>query len=246
MVAERVGGGPAGVPPGASAGNADGAELSPAARLQILTTEHWSLLATRGMTWNEAFSRAQMFLSALSGGIVALALASQAMGFGSGFIVFALLLLPVLLFLGLATFVRLVDINNEDNLWVAGMNILRRAYLDAAPDLERYFVSGAYDDEASIMRTFGATAGSGAFVHGFVTTPGMLAVVDAVLAAVFAGTVAVALKLDTGVVLGIGVIVFLISIALLVAYQFRAVVLPWRKYEPRFPAPPEHQGRGEG
>jgi hypothetical protein len=205
-------------------------------RLQILTTEHWSLLATRSMTWNEAFSRAQMFLSALSGGIVALALASQAMGFGSGFIIFALLLLPVLLFLGLATFVRLVDINNEDNLWVAGMNILRHAYLDAAPDLEQYFVSGANDDEASIMRTFGATPGSGAFVHGFVTTPGMLAVVDAMLAAVLAGAVAIALKLDTPFVLGIGVVAFVVSIVLLVAYQFRSVVIPWRKYHPRFPA----------
>ena len=238
MVAERVGGGPEGAPLAAS-GIAEGAELSPSARLQILTTEHWSLLATRSMTWNEAFSRAQMFLSALSGGIVALALASQAMGFGSGFIVFALLLLPVLLFLGLATYARLVEINKEDNLWVAGMNILRRAYMDAAPELERYFISGAYDDEASIMRTFGATPGSGAFVHGFVTTPGMLAVVDAVLASVLAGTVAIALKFDTALVLGIGVIVFLVSIALLVAYQFRAVVIPWREYKPRFPAPPK-------
>ncbi len=242
MVVERVGGGSSGVPPvSGSAGDGADAELPPAARLQILTTEHWSLLATRGMTWNEAFSRAQMFLSALSGGIVALALASQAMGFGSGFIVFALLLLPVLLFLGLATFVRLVDINNEDNLWFAGMNILRRAYLDAAPDLERYFISGAYDDEASIMRTFGATPGSGAFVHGFVTTPGMLAVVDAVLAAVLAGTVAIALNLNTAIVLIIGVAVFLVSIALLVAYQFRSVVIPWRAYKPRFPAPPKGQ-----
>ncbi len=73
IVAERVGGGPDGKPPGVIGGTTEVAQLSPAARLQILTTEQWSLLATRGMTWNEAFSRAQMFLSALSGGIVALA-----------------------------------------------------------------------------------------------------------------------------------------------------------------------------
>ena len=103
---------------GPLAAGSDG--ITPAIRLQILSTEHWSLLATRSMTWNEAFSRAQMFLSALSGGIVALALASQAMGFGPGFIVFALLLLPVLLFLGLATFVRLVDINSEDGKFLGG------------------------------------------------------------------------------------------------------------------------------
>jgi hypothetical protein len=38
-----------------------GPSLPPALRLQILTTEHWSLLSTRALTWNEAFSRATMF-----------------------------------------------------------------------------------------------------------------------------------------------------------------------------------------
>ena len=65
---------------------ADGGEgsLPPALRLQILTTEHWSLLSTRGLSWNEAFSRATMFLSVLSGAVVALALVAQATAFGEG------------------------------------------------------------------------------------------------------------------------------------------------------------------
>ena len=40
-------------------------------RAQFLTTEHWSLLATRSMSWNEAFSRTSMFLSTLSAATVA-------------------------------------------------------------------------------------------------------------------------------------------------------------------------------
>jgi hypothetical protein len=87
--------------------------LPPAARLQILTTEHWSLLSTRALSWNEAFSRASMFLSALSGGVIALALAAQATSFDDRFTTFALLLLTPILFLGIATFVRLVEINRE-------------------------------------------------------------------------------------------------------------------------------------
>jgi MFS-type transporter involved in bile tolerance (Atg22 family) len=67
----------------------------------------------------------------------------------------------------------------------------------------------------------------------------MLAVVNAMLAAVLAGAVAIALNLETAVVLGFGVVVFAISIALLIAYQFRADVIPWRKHQPRFPAPEE-------
>jgi len=80
---------------------------TPAAlRVQILSTEHWSLLATRSQTWNESFARAQMFVSALSASVIALALVAQSTGFESGFIAFALVLLPVVLFLGLTTYWR--------------------------------------------------------------------------------------------------------------------------------------------
>ena len=76
---------------------AEGGEsrLAPGLRLQILTTEHWSLLSTRSLSWNEAFSRATMFLSVLSGAVVALALVAQATGFDEGFTTFAILILPV-------------------------------------------------------------------------------------------------------------------------------------------------------
>src|SRR5438477_4543519 len=98
-----------------------GHSASPALRLQILTTEHWSLLSTRSLSWNEAFSRATMFLSVLSGAVVALALVAQATAFGDGFATFALLILPVVLFVGVVSFARLVAINHEDVAWVVGM-----------------------------------------------------------------------------------------------------------------------------
>jgi hypothetical protein len=68
--------------------------------MQILTTEHWSLLATRSMIWNEIFTRASMFLTTLSASIVALALVAQATEFDETFRTLALLILPVVLFLG--------------------------------------------------------------------------------------------------------------------------------------------------
>jgi hypothetical protein len=42
--------------------------------LQILTTEHWSLLAARSLVYTEAMSRTSIFVAALSGAVVALAL----------------------------------------------------------------------------------------------------------------------------------------------------------------------------
>src|SRR4029077_4750130 len=119
-------------------------------RAQILATEHSSLLATRGMIWNEVFSRASMFITVLSAAVVALALAAQATAFGPGFRLFALLVLPVVLLVGLATILRLDAANDEDFGLVVGMNQLRHGYLEFAPELEPYFVTAHYDDEASV------------------------------------------------------------------------------------------------
>ena len=90
--------------------------------MQILSTEHWSLLATRSLSWSESFARAGLFPSVVSATAVALALVGQATDFGDRFVAFALVMLPVDLFVGLATFTRLDEVNGEDAVWVAGMN----------------------------------------------------------------------------------------------------------------------------
>jgi hypothetical protein len=80
----------------------------------IAATEHWSLLGTRSLIWNEAMSRTTVFLSVLSAAIVALALVANATGFRSQTATLALVLLPVVLFVGVATHSRLLQINRED------------------------------------------------------------------------------------------------------------------------------------
>jgi hypothetical protein len=212
-----------------------GPSLPPALRLQILTTEHWSLLSTRALSWNEAFSRATMFLAVLSGAVLALALVAQANGFDEGFTTFALLILPVVLFVGIATFMRLVSINHEDVGWVIGMNLLRHAYLAAAPELRQYIVTGSSDDEAGIMATFGARPGPGSFVHELVTTPGMLAVVDGVVAGVLVGILTMRVRLDDVIGIGLAVAGALATVALQLLYQYRGAVRPRGESSVRFP-----------
>jgi hypothetical protein len=51
-------------------------------------------------------------------------------------------LLPVVLLLGIATFVRLVQINTEEFQLVLAMNRLRRAYLTIEPELNRPEIPG--------------------------------------------------------------------------------------------------------
>jgi hypothetical protein len=77
-----------------AAGVADDHPLGPHAA-PILAAEHWSLLAARSLIWNEAQSRATVFLTVLSASIIALALLADATGFGAHTTTLALMLLPV-------------------------------------------------------------------------------------------------------------------------------------------------------
>lgn len=243
MAIERLPGATPEPAPTATTDRAGVEQVPAAARLQILSTEHWSLLATRSMNWNEAFSRAAMFLSTLSGAVVALALAAQMTSFGFGFVVFALVLLPVVLFIGVTTYLRLVDVNGEEVRLVLGMNRLRHAYLDLAPELEPYFITGRYDDEAGFLFTVGAPPGAQfAYRHGFVTTPGMIGFINALIAAVLTAVVVLQLGLGTPVALALGAVAFFAVAWALIVYQFRQMVGTAASIEPRFPTPREAPG----
>jgi hypothetical protein len=224
MGSERL---PARVPPVAAmpAGSSDAdAAAGRALRVQMLATEHWSLLATRSLSWNEAFARAGMFLSLLSGAVVALALVAQATSFGEGFVLFALLTLPVVLFVGVTTYVRLLEINNEDAVWVRGMNRLRGAYREIDPGIEPYFVTGLTEDAVGIFKTYGATEEDlkkTDWFHGFVTTPATIGFVNSMVAAVLAAIVVIQLSMAMVSAAAVGVGAFFVTAAALGYYGFR-------------------------
>jgi len=155
--------------------------------IDLLSTEHWSLLSTRALGWNEMAGRTQMYLTALSGTVVALALAAQGTDFGPQFVWFALGLLPPLLFIGVVTFVRLVYLNREDARWLQGMNRIRHAYVEASPAIERHLVTSPYDDDAGLYQTYAADPPATQHLHALFTTPGMVSVINAVIAAVIVG-----------------------------------------------------------
>jgi hypothetical protein len=207
--------------------------VTDAVRTQILATEHWSLLATRSMTWNEIFSRATMFITVLSAAVVGIALVAQATDFGPGARVFALLVLPVVLLVGLMTFVRLGEANSHDIMLVIGMNRLRHAYLELAPELEPYFVTAHHDDHAAILQTYGAgyRYSVGRVLGG---TPALVAIINVVLAGVVAALAADGLGATEAVVIAAGLAGALVAAgqAGLVA---RAMTRGRADYRPRFP-----------
>src|SRR5260370_37178801 len=98
--------------------------------LQMLSTEQWSFLATRALTYSESLSRVTMFLSVLSGAVIALALVAQADRFGRTFVFIAILILSMVLFVGIATVARLGWIDQYDLRWVMRMDQLSHAALE--------------------------------------------------------------------------------------------------------------------
>src|SRR5438105_3709935 len=225
-------------------------EIPPAARepgaagkLQILATEHWSLLATRSLTYTESLNRVTIFLAILSGGVITLALVAQADSFGRTFISIAIPLLAVVLFTGIATISRLNALNRDDYRWVIGMNRLRHAYLELHPELEPHFITSQFDDLSGALQTLGiddvtAGRGLGSAFHLLQTLPGMLTVIVAAVAGAIGALAALALAAaPVGAVLAAGG-AFVLVMVLMGIWSRRSVTAVPPSLIPRFPSPP--------
>jgi uncharacterized membrane protein len=198
-----------------------------AVRAQILSTEHWSLLATRSLAWSESFSRASWFLTVVSASVVALALVADSTEFGLGFRFFALLLLPLLVVIGVATVVRLVQLNSQDVELVIGMNRLRRGYLDLAPEMEGYFITGHGEDVAGIMRTYGARRTRIPLIQYMSSIALLVSVIVAVLAGALAGLIADSFDVAVEVAVVVGIVAGIAALAALVLGVVRHVNRTW-------------------
>jgi hypothetical protein len=202
-------------------GNARSTGLDDPRAVDILTTEHWSLLSTRSLGYQEMFGRTTIYVAILSGAVVALALVAQATRFGRETLTVALLLIAVALFVGLVTFARCVAINSEDARWVAGMSLLRQAYLEIAPELAPYFVAvhGPKGDPDPLRH--GSRQRLGALGASLTTTSGVVAVLNSVLAGSLASDVAGLLGASLSRVVLLGVAASLVSAVLHVRYAAR-------------------------
>ncbi len=211
------------------------------AKLQILATEHWSLLATRSLTYGESFSRVGMFFTVLTGAVVSLALMAQVEHFNRVFTEIALLILSVVFLSGLATLGRLWALNREDILWVAGMNRLRRAYLELEPELEQYFLTDSHDDMRGILASMGIAGTRGPqllprFTHGFTTMPAMLGLIVVVVAGVVAALIAASFGASETITIIVGAVTFLMAAGLAGVLQRRSFVTLAGALPARFPS----------
>lgn len=207
--------------------------------LQILSTEHWSLLTARSLVYNETFARGGMFLALLSASLLVLGLIATATGFSDAFLTVAALILGLDLFVGLATLGRINGASEEDIRYIQGMNRLRHAYHEMVPGLEDYFITSRYDDAESVLAFYGPSAPSaiGGILHGFTTMPGMIAVICSAVGGVLVA-VLVLLATDDGMLAGAGaVLTFVVLFLVGLYYGFKAATDFATSMEARWPAP---------
>jgi hypothetical protein len=224
--------------------DAEASEPAAPVRAQLLATEHWSLLAARGMTWSEVMSRITVHLTVSSAALVVLALVTQATGFGSAFHVLSIGLTSAILVLGTLTGLRVHNASREDAAFIVGMNRLRAAYVTLDPGIAEYLVTSQHGDQAGLMATYTRGMRRSTASHVLGSTSMFINIVNAIVAGTLGALIADASTSDlvatalTGVVTGVG------YLAVIIEVERRAfAIIP---LDPRFPTPGHEGSKGGG
>jgi hypothetical protein len=200
----------------------------------IMTTEHYNLQTGRAMTISEVNGRSSLFVGAVSSGLIALAFVGQISHLGTAFYVFSLVVLPTLFFMGLITFERVLQADMADTIYTRGINRIRHLYLEYAPQMQPYFILSAHDDWEGAS---GYEAMHTVWLQFYLSMPGMITVINSVLAGSFVGLLLAAFTLPLWVCSSVGVVAFLVSAGL-----HPLLLRPWMRMQRNlpvlFPSPP--------
>ena len=207
--------------------------------IQILSTEHWSVLTARSLAYNEAFVRAGMFLTFLSTSLIALALLADAMAFSDRFLTVAAIVLAFDFVIGVTTFGRISGANADDLRAMHGMARIRHGYIQAAPVVQPYFTTAVHDDPPSVVAGYGTSASGGTLagiLYGLTTSIGMIGLIVAMVGGVLAGVLAMLAGVGADAVLWIALLAGVVVFVALVAFVMRQVPINWAQLDVRFPA----------
>jgi hypothetical protein len=212
----------------------------------VLTTEYNVLMSALTAAWSASLTRTSLFLGIVSAAGVAFGFASQAMD-SSAIRVVTFLVLLLTLFLGIATFIRLVEVQREATVYITGMNRIRHFFAESVPAAAPYFVLPVFDDEIALYRSIGTGMSwrrpRFRLLHLTVQTQGIVGVVTAVVAGGcggFAGSTGGAVAAWVS-----GAVAFAVTLTLLFVFWHRSLSRMRAILEPMYPTPsdlPEAQG----
>jgi len=202
--------------------------------MQALTTEHFTLQTARAVAVNEGNGRTALYLGALSSTLVALALVAQRSPLGEVFFVVALTVLPAVFFLGLVTYVRVLQSSVEDIIYARAINRIRHYYTEIDPSQAHYFLLSGRDDMRGALANMCVRDSWTQFLF---TMPSAVAVINGLL-----GGVTVALAVATAAhvpplpTVLVGIASGTVVLGLHVAYQVRRFAQMRATVAARFPS----------
>lgn len=209
--------------------------------MQVLSTEHMSLLSQRSLVYNEAFTRVGMLLTFVSMSLVALALLSSSLPVRSDLVAIVAIVLGIDLVVGLATVIRVRNAYQEDFTAVQAMNRVRRGYVDLAPRAAPYLSTGTYDDLPGVVASYGPSFAPSSTLagvsYGLSTSIGLAMLLCALLAGALVAVVGLAAGASGVISLAAGVIGSVVVLGLLGWVGYRTQVRNQASIVVRFPAP---------
>ena len=208
----------------------------------FLTTEHFALQGARSAISSEASGRLSMYLTTVTGGVVSLALVTQVSGLGQAFLIFSLLLFPVLIYTGISTLMRLGHLEAADAIYTQAINRIRNFYVTAAPGIVEFLSMPYYDDNPSTDRARVEVIGY--WPRILFSAVGQVLLINSFLAAVFTSIIlARLLSFQPASLVIWGAVIFILS-ALLHALIVRSMIRKgYSQAGHRFPPPEEIPGK---
>ena len=181
--------------------------------LTALTTEHFGLAGARSATVSESAGRSALYLASVSSALIALGFVAQVAN--DTFRLFALAALPVLAFLGLATFMRVLENTIEDLLYARAIGRIRQYYVDlAGPERRHFFLLKPGDSVDTALHNM-------AVRPGHLTNQAMVSVVNSAVVGAGVAIACGALSASEELSVAIGVIVMLLCVVLHQIYAQR-------------------------
>lgn len=213
---------------------------------EVLTAEYGLLASMLSAVWSASLVRTSLFLAVISALAVSLGLAAQASGgFNDTFTVFALVALPLTLFLGLATFARTVEIQREAIVYITGMNRIRHFFTRTVPGSRPHVVLATHDDDLGVYRSQGTGIRFGPpryrLVFALVQTQGIVAVMCSAIAGVLGGLAGA--RVGPALAWPIGAVAFVITLVALLAYWTQSIKQLQAAIRPISPTPPDQEPR---
>jgi hypothetical protein len=201
----------------------------------ILTTEHFTSQSARGACLQDMQGRASLFLTSVSGSLIALGFLGSATQFGPGFALFATVLLGTLWVLGLLTFLRVAQIGVEDTILAFGIARIRHRYIELVPQVADRITRTSHDDIAGLKADLG---GADRWWQALMPMESLISFLVSVIAAADVSVIfAVALHAVPLVAIVAGIAAGIASLLTLRRFSIAIWSSAEKKFPAKFPSP---------